>query len=60
MAWTLPDLVVATLVAGVVGYLSIAFLLGYLRKHSTLAFVIYRVALGALILYLARAGFLDS
>ena len=60
MVWTLPGLALATLVAGVVGYLSIAFLLGYLRKHSTLAFVIYRVALGALILYLAGAGFLDS
>ena len=43
----------AALVAFVVGYASIAWLLRYLVKHTTLLFVIYRVALGVLLLVLA-------
>ncbi len=53
MIWTTPELILATAVAGIVGYASIAFLLGYLKKHSTLVFVIYRIALGAFLFYLA-------
>jgi undecaprenyl-diphosphatase len=49
-------LVVATLLAFVVGYASIAFLLRFLTTHSTLPFVVYRVALGALVLVLAATG----
>jgi undecaprenyl-diphosphatase len=49
-------LVVATLLAFVVGYASIAFLLRFLTTHSTLPFVIYRVGLGALVLVLAATG----
>ena len=48
--------VVATLLAFVVGYASIAFLLRWLTRHSTAVFVAYRVALGALVLVLAGAG----
>lgn len=44
---------VATLLAFVVGYASIAFLLRYLTTHTTRAFVGYRVAVGALVLLLA-------
>jgi undecaprenyl-diphosphatase len=40
------NLVVATAVSGVVGYLSIAWLLGFLRKSSMNVFVIYRIVLG--------------
>ena len=58
MQWTLPDLVVATVISGVVGYASIAFLLRYLRTHTTLVFIVYRILLGALILYLVSAGFM--
>jgi undecaprenyl-diphosphatase len=47
---------IATLAAFVVGYASIAFLLRYLGNHSTVVFVIYRVALGALVLVLVAAG----
>ena len=43
---------IATLLAFVVGYASIAFLLRYLGNHSTVVFVAYRVALGALVLVL--------
>ena len=46
----------ATFLAFVVGYASIAFLLRFLRRHSTVVFVVYRVALGALVLVLVSAG----
>ncbi len=51
---------VATVVAFFVGYAVIAWLLRYLRTHSFLPFVIYRVALGALVLILLSAGVLDA
>ena len=47
---------VATLLAFVVGYASIAWLLRFLVTHSTIVFVVYRVALGALVLALAIPG----
>jgi undecaprenyl-diphosphatase len=49
-------LVVATLLAFVVGYWSIAFLLRYLTSHSIIVFVVYRVALGVLVLALVAGG----
>jgi undecaprenyl-diphosphatase len=49
----LGALAIATLLAFVVGYASIAFLLRFLAHHSTLVFVVYRVALGAIVLILA-------
>ena len=56
---SLVPLIVATLVAAVSGYASIAWLLHYLRKRGLAAFVGYRVLLGAAILLLVLAGFLD-
>jgi undecaprenyl-diphosphatase len=50
------ELGIATLLAFVVGYFSIAFLLRYLAHHSTEVFVVYRVVLGAAVLALAGAG----
>ena len=50
------QLVVATALAFVVGYASIAFLLRYLARHSLIPFVIYRVVLGCIVLSLAAAG----
>jgi undecaprenyl-diphosphatase len=52
----LGALAVATLLAFIVGYASIAFLLRYLSNHSTIVFVVYRVALGALVLVLVSSG----
>jgi undecaprenyl-diphosphatase len=49
-------LVIATVFAFIFGYAAIAFLLRYLATHSMLIFVIYRVALGALVIALAAAG----
>ena len=52
----LGALAVATFLAFVVGYASIAFLLRFLTHHSTIVFVVYRVALGALVLVLVGTG----
>jgi undecaprenyl-diphosphatase len=41
------DLILATVISLVVGYASIAFLLGYLKKHTTYLFILYRLVLGA-------------
>ena len=49
-------LIVATLVAGVIGYASIWFLLAYLKRNSTLVFIIYRLILGSAILILLWRG----
>ena len=49
-------LAVATFMSFVVGYASIAFLLGYLKKHTTWLFIIYRLALGAVLLALLAGG----
>jgi len=55
--WT--NTIVATVVAFVLGYASIAFLLGYLRRHTTWVFILYRLALGALLLAALAAGTLQ-
>ncbi|MDQ3011017.1 MAG: undecaprenyl-diphosphatase UppP [Acidobacteriota bacterium] len=47
------NLIVATIVSGFVGYASIAFLLNYLRRHSTYAFIAYRLIAGTIVLLLA-------
>jgi undecaprenyl-diphosphatase len=53
-------LIVGTIVAGIVGYLSIWFLLSFLRKRSTGIFIIYRIVVGAVILYLLYAGYISA
>ena len=50
------NLIVATVVSGIVGYLSIAFLLSYLRRNSTIAFVVYRLIAGLVVLSFAFKG----
>jgi undecaprenyl-diphosphatase len=49
----------ATVLAFVSGYLAIAFMLRFLATNSTLVFVVYRVALGTLVLALVGAGAID-
>ena len=46
----------ATIVSGIVGYASIAFLLNYLKSHSTYLFIIYRIVVGVGLLYLLSQG----
>ncbi len=50
---------VGVIVAGIVGYLSIWFLLAFLRKNSTAVFIIYRIIVGVIILVLLWQGVLS-
>lgn len=49
-------LIVGSVVAAIVGYLSIWFLIAFLRKNSTAVFIIYRIVLGTVILVLLWQG----
>lgn len=53
-------LAVATVVSGVVGYVSIWFLLRFLRTHSTGIFIVYRVIVGGLILIALWGGYISA
>ena len=54
---SMAHLAVATAVSGVVGYASIAFLLSYLRKHSTYLFIFYRLIAGMVVIAVAYKVF---
>ncbi|HKO96374.1 MAG TPA: undecaprenyl-diphosphate phosphatase [Pyrinomonadaceae bacterium] len=61
----LPDgsylpLIVATFVSGVVGYISIWFLLRFLRTHSTGIFIGYRLVVGVLIMLALMGGYITA
>lgn len=58
-AESLMPLIVATVVAAIVGYLSIWFLLAFLRRNSTAIFIIYRTVLGIVILVMLWQGVID-
>lgn len=51
--------ILATVVAFGVGYAVVAWLMSYIKRHSFLPFVIYRVALGLLLYVLVFMGVLD-
>ena len=53
---TMP-FIAGILVSGVVGYLSIAFLIRYLSTHNTYVFIYYRIALGFLVFLAFLGGF---
>jgi undecaprenyl-diphosphatase len=55
-----PATIVATIVAFVVGYFVIASLMKYLQTRTFLPFVIYRIALGALLMVLLATGVLSA
>lgn len=52
--WT--AIAIATIVSGVSGYASIAFLLRYLQRHTTYVFVAYRIVLGLVVIWLLVSG----
>jgi undecaprenyl-diphosphatase len=69
--FTLPDIgagdgpsgiqmAVATLIAGVVGYVVIAWLLRYVARHSVYLFVGYRLALGIALFVALGAGWVTA
>jgi len=58
--YDVPQTLLATGLAFVVGYASIAWLLRYVSTRSYLPFVVYRIALGVLVLALLASGRLDA
>lgn len=58
--YSLGETALATVIAFVVGYVVIAFLMRYLQRGSFLPFVIYRVALGILVMVLLALGVLPA
>ncbi|MGO8970961.1 MAG: undecaprenyl-diphosphate phosphatase [Myxococcaceae bacterium] len=54
--FTGPEVVVGTVVAFLTGILAIAWLLRFLRTRSTMVFIVYRLLLGGLLLFLLATG----
>lgn len=55
-AESFTPLIVGTVVAAIVGYLSIWFLISFLKRNSTAVFIVYRLLLGSTILVLLWFG----
>ena len=55
----LITLAIATLFSAISGYLTIAFLLNFLKKHSTYVFVFYRIIIGVTILTLIYTNIIN-
>lgn len=53
------NLIVATIVSAIIGYISIEYLLRYLKKNSTYIFILYRVIAGIIILLLLSKGIIQ-
>lgn len=53
-------LIVATVVSSVVGYISIEFLLRYLKTKSMMLFIIYRIVVGIIIIVLLANGIISQ
>ncbi len=49
----ITTLVIATIVSAISGYAAIAFLISYLKKKSTMLFIIYRIVLGIALVIMA-------
>lgn len=54
------NLLVGLVAAAVVGYLSIDWLLRYLRKRSTLVFIVYRIGLAIALVLMLRWGWIHD
>jgi undecaprenyl-diphosphatase len=54
------QMIVATVIAFGLGYASIAWLLRYVAHHTLYAFVVYRIAVGALVLGLLATGTIQA
>jgi len=51
--------VVATIISFVVGLASIAWLIRYVARHSTFAFIVYRIVLGLTLMFLLAANVIN-
>jgi undecaprenyl-diphosphatase len=54
------NLLVGLVAAAVVGYLSIDWLLRYLRKRSTFVFIVYRIGLAIVLIFLLQSDQIDD
>lgn len=54
------NLVAATFAAALSGYFAIDFLLKFLEKHSTFVFIIYRIALGLLVILILLTNIIQT
>jgi undecaprenyl-diphosphatase len=59
-AYGYAETALATLIAFVVGYVVIAYLMRYISSHSFMPFVIYRIALGIALIVLLVTGVLQA
>ncbi|SCG75280.1 undecaprenyl-diphosphate phosphatase [Micromonospora coxensis] len=57
---SVAQMVVATVIAFAIGYAAIAWLLRYVAHHTLYVFVLYRVALGTLVLALLLTGTISA
>jgi undecaprenyl-diphosphatase len=55
-----PATLVATIISFAVGYLAISTFMNYLKTKSFRPFVIYRLALGSLVLVLLATGIISN
>jgi undecaprenyl-diphosphatase len=55
-----PATLLATVVSFVVAYFSVAWLLRFVARHTYTSFIVYRVALGALLLVLLGSGVVSA
>jgi undecaprenyl-diphosphatase len=46
----------SVVVAGIVGYVTIPWLLGYLRRHTMFVFIVYRLLIAGVLFYLLHTG----
>jgi len=53
------NIIVATIVAAISGYLAIDLLLKYLKKNTTFVFIYYRIAIGIIILALLYTNYIQ-
>jgi len=53
---SLGPLAFGTIISGIIGYISIWFLLHYLRTHTTGIFIAYRLIVGGAILFMVFSG----
>ncbi len=53
-------MIIATVVSGISGYIAIDFLLKFLKKNTTFAFIIYRIVIGIVILSLLYTNIIQK
>ncbi len=54
------NLIVSTVVSGIVGYFAIAWLIHFLKRYSTLVFIVYRILLAILLVVLLQQGLIPA